>query len=119
MSFEGGFPKGAKQPPPQHGIKVREMGTTWWGQRWIKALEQFSRDYLSRLGRGRTYARTGRVHDLKIAPGLVTAWRRCVTGSKPSVAMNPFGIRAVITSTSTPLVMRMRPNERRLEPATR
>ena len=78
MSFDD-FRKSAKQPPPQHGIKVRELGTTWWGQRWIKSLEQFSRDYLSRLGRGRTYARTGRVHDLSIGPGLVTA---VVTGSE-------------------------------------
>jgi uncharacterized Zn finger protein len=90
MSFEDGFPRGTKRPPPQHGIKVREMGTTWWGQRWIKALEQFSRDYLSRLGRGRTYARTGRVHDLTIGPGLVTA---VVTGSEPydvSLRMDAF-----------------------------
>jgi uncharacterized Zn finger protein len=89
MSFEG-FPKGTKQPPPQHGIKVRELGATWWGQRWIRALEQFSRDYLSRLGRGRTYARTGRVHDLSIGPGLVTA---VVTGSEPydvSLRMDAF-----------------------------
>jgi uncharacterized Zn finger protein len=89
MSFEG-FPKGTKQPPPQHGIKVRELGATWWGQRWIRALEQFSRDYLSRLGRGRTYARSGRVHDLSIGPGLVTA---VVTGSEPydvSLRMDAF-----------------------------
>jgi uncharacterized Zn finger protein len=89
MSFDR-FPKSSKRPPPQHGIKVREMGTTWWGQRWIKALEQFSRDYLSRLGRGRTYARTGRVHDLTIGPGVVTA---VVTGSEPydvSLRMDAF-----------------------------
>mgnify|MGYP001048270134 CR=1 FL=1 len=78
MSFDGDFRK-RKRPPPQQGIKVREMGTTWWGQRWIEALEHFSRDYLSRLGRGRSYARTGRVHDLKISPGLVTA---VVTGTE-------------------------------------
>jgi uncharacterized Zn finger protein len=78
MSFDR-FPKSAKRPPPQHGIKVQKMATTWWGQRWIKSLEQFSRDYLSRLGRGRTYARAGRVHDLTIGPGLVTA---IVTGSE-------------------------------------
>lgn len=89
MSFEN-FPKSTKRPPPGHGIKVRELGTTWWGQRWIKALEQFSRDYLSRLGRGRTYARTGRVHDLTIGPGVVTA---VVTGSEPydvSLRMDAF-----------------------------
>jgi uncharacterized Zn finger protein len=62
------------------GIKVRKIGATWWGQRWIEALEHLSRDYLNRLGRGRAYARAGRVHDMRIAPGEVTAR---VTGSDP------------------------------------
>lgn len=61
------------------GIKVRKIGATWWGQRWIEALEHMSRDYLNRLGRGRNYARAGRVHDLKIDSGLVSAH---VTGSE-------------------------------------
>jgi uncharacterized Zn finger protein len=52
---------------------MRAIGATWWGQRWIEALERMSRDYLNRLGRGRTYARAGRVHDLQIQPGLVSA----------------------------------------------
>jgi uncharacterized Zn finger protein len=68
----------AKRPPPRHGLKVRKLGATWWGQRWIEALERFSREYLNRLGRGRTYARAGRVHDLRFAPGEV---RARVTGS--------------------------------------
>ena len=38
---------------------------TWWGQRWIEALEHGSRDVVVRLGKGRAYARDGRVHDLK------------------------------------------------------
>lgn len=46
---------------------------TWWGQRWIEALEHGSRDVVVRLGKGRAYARDGRVHDLKITPGRVTA----------------------------------------------
>lgn len=64
---------------PNAGIKVRKIGATWWGQRWIEALEHMSRDYLNRLGRGRNYARAGRVHDLKIDSGLVSAQ---VTGSE-------------------------------------
>src|SRR5262252_5500734 len=60
-------------------IKVRKIGATWWGQKWIEALERISRDYLNRLGRGRSYARTGRVHNLKIDSGLVSA---LVTGSE-------------------------------------
>ena len=67
-----------KRPPPRHGLKVRKLGATWWGQRWIEALERFSREYLNRLGSGRTYARAGRVHDLRFAPGEV---RARVTGS--------------------------------------
>lgn len=75
-----------KQPPPKHGIKVQRIGATWWGQRWIEALEHLSREYLSRLGRGRVYARDGRVHDLSIAPGAVKA---LVTGSE----IEPYAVR--------------------------
>lgn len=62
-----------KEAAPKHSIKVRAIGATWWGQRWIEALERMSRDYLNRLGRGRSYARAGRVHELQIEPGLVRA----------------------------------------------
>src|SRR5712672_2904743 len=61
------------------GIKVRAIGATWWGQRWLEALEHMSRDYLNRLGRGRSYARAGRVHGLQIDSGLASA---LVTGSE-------------------------------------
>jgi uncharacterized Zn finger protein len=53
--------------------KPKVLGTTWWGQRWIEALERSSRDVVARLGKGRAYARDGHVHGLKIAPGKVTA----------------------------------------------
>lgn len=74
------FKKAPKRPPPERGIKVKKIGATWWGQRWIEALEKFSDEYSNRLSRGRTYARAGRVSDLEVAPGLVTAR---VTGSRP------------------------------------
>ncbi len=78
----GWYPKPApKRPPPERGIKVKTIGATWWGQRWIEALEKLSWEYASRLARGRTYARAGRVHDLEVAPGKVTAR---VTGSRPT-----------------------------------
>jgi len=78
----GWYPKPApKRPPPERGIKVKKIGATWWGQRWIEALEKLSWEYASRLARGRTYARAGRVHDLEVAPGKVTAR---VTGSRPT-----------------------------------
>ncbi len=69
-----------KRPPPARGIKVKKIGATWWGKRWIEALEKLSVGYSNRLSRGRTYARAGRVHDLEVAPGEVTA---SVTGSRP------------------------------------
>lgn len=93
MSSEWG--KRPKRPPPPDGVRVKKLGTTWWGQRWIGSLEHFSREYLSRLGRGRSYARGGRVHDLQIGPGKVTA---LVTGSEAvpyevTIGMEAFSAR--------------------------
>ena len=79
-SFRNDFRnKPRAKKPPASGIKVRKIGATWWGQRWIEALERMSRDNLNRLGRGRGYARAGRVHDLRVEPGVVSAF---VTGSE-------------------------------------
>jgi uncharacterized Zn finger protein len=45
---------------------------TWWGQRFIAALEQFT--VPARLGRGRAYASSGRILEYKLADaGRVTA----------------------------------------------
>ena len=52
---------------------TRPISATWWGHRWIAALEHTSRDVVARLGRGRAYARDGHVHDLHIKSGVVTA----------------------------------------------
>lgn len=65
--------KTAGKLPPQTGAEPKRLGSTWWGKRWIAALESASRDYVNRLGSGRAFARAGRVHDLAIAPGRVTA----------------------------------------------
>ncbi len=79
----GGYypPAAPKLPPPEHGIKVRRFGSTWWGQRWLAALERFGLAYTARLQRGRSYARQGRVHDLAVKDGVVAAR---VTGSRPT-----------------------------------
>jgi uncharacterized Zn finger protein len=69
-----------KRQPPKDGIKSKKVGTTWWGQLWISALERMSEGYSNRLARGRSYARAGRTHDLKIHRGQVSAK---VTGSRP------------------------------------
>jgi uncharacterized Zn finger protein len=58
---------------------MKKAGTTWWGQRWIEALQLVLRGDSGRLARGRTYARAGRTHDLVVQGGKVTAK---VTGSR-------------------------------------
>jgi uncharacterized Zn finger protein len=74
-------PRAAKQPPPEHGIGLKKAGTTWWGRRWIEALEQVLRGDAGRLARGKTYARAGRTHDLVVSGGTITAR---VTGTRPT-----------------------------------
>ena len=49
------------------------FGLTWWGQRWIAALEDLGAVYANRLPRGRTYARNGSVDQLEVTAGEVTA----------------------------------------------
>lgn len=72
-------PRAAKKPAPAHGIRMKKAGTTWWGQRWIAALEQVLGADAGRLSRGKTYARAGRAHDLEVQAGTVTAK---VTGTR-------------------------------------
>lgn len=75
----GWYKPAPKKPPPERGIRMKKAGTTWWGQRWISALEEVLRGDSGRLSRGRTYARAGRTHDLEVKDGKVTAK---VTGSR-------------------------------------
>lgn len=69
----------ARRAAPEHGIKVKKIGATWWGKLWVEALERTESGYSNRLGRGATYARTGRVHDLEVRAGQVVAK---VTGTR-------------------------------------
>src|SRR2546426_9044196 len=68
---------------------------TWWGQRFIAALEEFTDP--GRLGRGRSYASGGRILDYTVANGSVKAKMR---GS-----INPyFGVyKKPIYQTSIPI----------------
>ena len=68
-----------KAPAPEHGIKVKKAGTSWWGKRWLDALEATLGADSGRLARGRSYARAGRTHDLEVKNGQVLAQ---VTGSR-------------------------------------
>ncbi len=50
----------------------RDISTTFWGQAWNKNLMAYS-DLESRMPRGRTYLRGGKVLDLKIESGKVSS----------------------------------------------
>ena len=50
---------------------MAQFSRTWWGQRFIAALEQFTDP--ARLGRGRSYASGGRILEHTLAKGTVTA----------------------------------------------
>jgi uncharacterized Zn finger protein len=89
-------PPGPKPPPPEHGIRVAHIGATWWGERWVQALERFGAAYARRLGRGGAYARQGRVHDLAVTDGAVSA---SVTGSRPTPYQVTFALKPLATDT--------------------
>src|SRR5579859_4646077 len=50
---------------------MAQFSRTWWGQRFIAALEEFTDP--ARLGRGRSYASGGRILNYTLANGTVTA----------------------------------------------
>jgi uncharacterized Zn finger protein len=88
-NFEHGPRRAAKD-----GIRARsqkgDIGESWWSQRFIDAMKEVTD--AGRLARGRSYARTGQVMDLKVEPGRVTSR---VQGSAPtpykvSLALAPF-----------------------------
>ena len=60
-------------PAPSGPGARRPFGTTWWGRAWIEALEERARLDAGRLSRGKSYARSGAVRSLHVAPGEVTA----------------------------------------------
>lgn len=50
---------------------MAKFSRTWWGERFIGTLEQFTDS--ARLGRGRSYARGGKVLEFKLSKGKITA----------------------------------------------
>lgn len=83
---------------PADGIKAKSsrgaFGKSWWAGRWIAALERLVD--AGRLARGRSYARSGQVLELKLAPGKVESR---VQGSRArpyrvSIAIRPLDDRA-------------------------
>jgi uncharacterized Zn finger protein len=88
-NFEHGPRRAAKD-----GIKAKsqrgDIGESWWSKRFIAALQALTDP--GRLSRGRSYARSGQVMDLKVSPGTVAAR---VQGSRATpyavkVALKPF-----------------------------
>ncbi|MCR5536900.1 MAG: DEAD/DEAH box helicase [Succinivibrio sp.] len=65
----------------------QEYGTTWWGKRWLNALSGI--DLKNRIPRGKTYANTGKVLDLKLEKerGLILAKVKGHSRSAYKVAM--------------------------------
>ena len=53
-------------------IEGTAISSSWWGKSWNRNLEGYA-DYSNRIGRGRSYVRTGAVLDLQILPGEITA----------------------------------------------
>ncbi|WP_339390984.1 hypothetical protein [Crocosphaera watsonii] len=50
---------------------MAQFSQTWWGKRFIEALETFTES--NRLARGRSYARNGKIKSYKIKDGKITA----------------------------------------------
>ncbi|NES72693.1 MAG: hypothetical protein F6K24_49605, partial [Okeania sp. SIO2D1] len=50
---------------------MAQFSKTWWGKNFIEALENFSDP--GRLGRGRSYARNGKIKEYKINKGKISA----------------------------------------------
>lgn len=77
---------------------MAEFSRTWWGQRFIAALEEIMDS--GRLSRGRSYARGDRVKSFEIEDGLIKAQ---VRGS-----VNPY--LGCIKNLSTSLQLSLNPS---------
>ena len=67
-----------KNPDIQPVVAEGKLAKSWWAQAWNKNLEGYA-DYANRIGRGRSYVRSGNVLDLSIMSGEV---RSLVQGTK-------------------------------------
>jgi uncharacterized Zn finger protein len=77
MWYRDFYPRYPRSRPRQArgGIKAQSkrgaFGESWWAKRWIAVLESF--DIGARLGRGRSYARSGQVLSVDVGKGVVKA----------------------------------------------
>lgn len=77
----------------------RPFGKTWWGTKWVEALERIDYD-TNRLPRGRTYARNGSVREIEIRGGDVFAK---VQGRRPK----PYNIIIRLKRFSNPEIKKI------------
>ena len=90
------YPRYSSQPrlEAKDGIKAKsrrgDIGETWWSKRFVAVLESFRMG--ARMSRGRSYARSGQVMDLKVAPGEVTAR---VQGTRRGAYRVRIGVRTL------------------------
>jgi len=70
---------GHRKPAAKGPGSRRGFGATWWGAAWVDALQGRASLDPNRLPRGRSYARSGAVGELIVAPGQV---RAAVQGSR-------------------------------------
>ncbi len=64
-----------------------KFGKTWWGNEWLKALNNI--DYANRLGRGSSYANKGAVTKIEIKENAIKAK---VAGSRPK----PYNVDIIL-----------------------
>lgn len=73
--YYGGYFPPSRPKAAKGGIKAQSkrggFGESWWAKRWIAVLESFQIG--ARLGRGRSYARSGQVLSIDIGKGSVNA----------------------------------------------
>ncbi|MFC4497345.1 SWIM zinc finger family protein [Streptomyces ovatisporus] len=81
--------RGLAPLPPRPGTRG-PFAETWWGNAWVRALEESSLD-AGRLSRGRTYARGGHVGTITVTPGRIAA---PVRGSRPRPYRTVIRLRA-------------------------
>ncbi|MBI4448738.1 SWIM zinc finger family protein [Candidatus Woesearchaeota archaeon] len=65
------YPKSAPRPTAVSGKERMKFGTTWWGNKWVRSVEDIGDS--ERMSRGRAYARANRAFDIDIKDGSVTA----------------------------------------------
>lgn len=66
---------------------AQSYGNTWWGNYWLKSLDNI--DYENRIPRGASYARAGKVKEIKIKGNVITAK---VAGSRP----RPYTVTLIV-----------------------